>query len=60
MISLLVMLILLCILIFAVYTVLGMLTLPPQVKTLIYLLIAVIVLVFLLNHFGLAGDLDLK
>ncbi len=60
MISLLVMLILLCILIYAVYVVLGMLTLPPQVKTLIYLLIAVIVLVFLLNHFGLAAELDLK
>lgn len=55
MIELLVALIFLVILIYAVTVVLSMLTLPPQVKTLIYLLIAVVVLVFLLNHFGLAN-----
>ncbi len=60
MISLLVMLIVLCIVIYAVYIVLGMITLPAPIKTLIYLLIACIVLIFLLNHFGLATDLGLK
>jgi hypothetical protein len=53
MIELLVGLILLCILLYAVYTVLGMLTLPPSITTLIYLLIAVIVLLWVLDRFGL-------
>jgi hypothetical protein len=52
-IELLVTLLILCIVIYAVYVVLGMLNLPPPIRTLIYLLIAVVVIVWLLQRFGL-------
>ncbi len=56
MVDLLIALIFLCILLFAVYTVLNMAmfaTIPREVKVLIYLLIFVLVFVFVLNKLGL-------
>ena len=53
MIELLVTLILVCIVVYAVYVVMGMLTLPAPIKQLIYLLIAVIVLFWMLDRFGI-------
>lgn len=51
-IPLLVAMIILCIVIYAVSIVLGMLSLPPPVKQLIWLIVAVVVSIFLLNLLG--------
>lgn len=53
MIELIVTLILLCVLIYAAKLVVGMLGLPAPITNLIYLLIAVIVLFWLLDRFGI-------
>lgn len=53
MVELLIALILLCVLVYAVYTVLGMVNLPAPIKTLVYLLIFVIVLFFVLDRAGI-------
>lgn len=47
-------LIIICIVLYAISLVLGMIQLPPPVKTLVWLVIAVIVLIFLLNSLGQA------
>lgn len=53
MIELLVTLLLACILVYVVHLLIGMLALPPQVKQIAYIIIAVIVLFWLLDRFGL-------
>jgi hypothetical protein len=52
-IGLLVTLVILCVVIYAVHIVVGMIALPQPIKTLIYLLIAVIVLLWMLDRFGI-------
>ena len=42
-----------CIVVYAVHLVIGMLGLPAQIKQLAYLVIAVVVLLWLLDRFGL-------
>ena len=59
-VGLLVALIILCIVVYAVYLVLGMLTLPAPVKTLIGLLIAVICLVILAGYAGIPLPMGIK
>lgn len=53
-IGFLIALIILCIILYAISLVLNMIQLPPPVKTLVWLVIAVIVLIFLLNALGQA------
>lgn len=53
-IQFLIVLIILCVVIYAISVVLGMIQLPPPVKSLVWLVIAVIVLVFLLSYLGQA------
>ena len=53
MISILVALIVIAILAYAVYTVLGMLPIPQPIKTLIYLLVALIILLWVLDAAGI-------
>lgn len=53
MIELLVSLLILSIVIYVVYLIIGMLSLPPQIKTIVYLIVGVIFLVILLDKVGL-------
>lgn len=53
MISLLVTLLLVCVVIYVINMIIGMLALPPQVKQIAYIILALVVLFWLLNFFGL-------
>jgi len=53
MISFLITLLLVAVVVYVVHLVIGMLALPPQVKTIAYLIIGIIVLFWLLNYFGI-------
>ncbi len=53
MIELLITLLLLAVIIYVVNLVIGMLTLPPQVKTIAYIILGLIALFYLLDKFGL-------
>jgi hypothetical protein len=53
MISMIVTLLLLGVLIYVVQLIVSMLALPSQVKTIVYIIIGVLVLLYLLNMFGL-------
>lgn len=59
MIELLIGLLVLAIVIYAVYVVLGMIPLPQPIKTLVWLILAVIFLVILLGQVGQGIDLGL-
>ena len=52
MIELLVTLLLVAVLVYVVNIVIGMLNLPPQVKTIAYIILGLIVLFWLLDYFG--------
>lgn len=52
-IELLVTLLLVCVVVYVLNMVIGMLALPPQVKTIAYLILGLIVLFWLLNYFGI-------
>lgn len=53
MISLLVTLLLVCVLIYVVNLVVGMLNLPETIKKIVYIIIGLVVLFWLLDFFGL-------
>jgi len=53
MVELLIGLLLLVLIIYVVHMIIGMLNLPSQVKTIAYLIVGFIVLLYLLNLFGL-------
>jgi hypothetical protein len=53
MISILVTLLLGAIVLYVVYLIVGMINLPAQIKNIVYIIIAVIVLLWLLQTFGL-------
>lgn len=53
MVELLVSLLILAIVIYVVYLIIGMLNLPPTIKTIVYLIVGVIFLVVLLDRTGL-------
>lgn len=53
MISILVTLLLGAIVLYVVYLIVGMINLPAQIKNIVYIIIAVIVLLWLLSIFGL-------
>lgn len=52
-ISFLLIALLVCVLVYALNLIIGMLALPGEVKTIAYLIIALIVLAWLLSYFGL-------
>ncbi len=58
MISLLVTLLVFAIVIYVVNLILGMIVLPPQVKTIIFIILGLIFLFYLLNMLGLGIPLD--
>lgn len=53
MIELLVGLLILAVVIYVMYLIIGMLSLPPQIKTIVYLIVGIIFLVILLDRVGL-------
>lgn len=53
MIELLVALLLVCVLIYVANLVIGMLNLPPQVKTIVYIILGLVVLFWLLQFLGI-------
>jgi hypothetical protein len=53
MIEFLVTVLVLCIVLYVVYLILGMLHLPAPIMNIIYLIIGLIVIVWLLNYFGI-------
>ncbi len=53
-IPLIIAIIVICIVIYAISILLGMIALPPPVKQLVWLLVAVVVLIVILNFLGLA------
>lgn len=55
MISLLISLLVLAIVCYAIYVVLGLIPLPEPIKTLVWLIVAVILLVVLLRQLGVVG-----
>lgn len=62
-VSILLSLIILGILIYAVYLIVGMLPIPQPIKTLVWLLVAVVFLIVLLNMLGISsvgGGIPLK
>lgn len=59
-IEILILFIVLCVVIYAVKLVLDMLELPPQVRTLIMLVIAVVVILIIISSLGLADGLTTR
>ena len=53
MIELLITLLVVAVLVYVVYLVLGMLHLPPPIQTIVFLIVGLVVLLFLLDMFGL-------
>lgn len=53
MIELLITLLIMAIVIYVIYLVLGMINLPPPIKTIVYLIVGLILLVWLLDAAGL-------
>lgn len=53
MIEMLVGLLVLALIVYVVHVIIGMLNLPAQAKTIVYIIVAIIVLLYLLNFFGL-------
>ena len=53
MIELLITLLLVAVLVYVVNLVIGMLNLPPQVKTIAYIILGLLVLFWLLDYFGI-------
>lgn len=42
-----------CVVIYVVYLVVGMINLPAPIKNIVYLIIGVVIIIWLLQHFGL-------
>ena len=53
MISVLVTLLIAAIVIYVVYLILGMISLPAPIKNIVYLIIGLVILLYLLSYFGL-------
>lgn len=53
MLEVLITLLLAAIVIYVVYLIIGMISLPPQIKTIVYLIVGLIILFYLLDFFGI-------
>ena len=53
MIEFLITLLLIAVVVYVIHLIIGMLALPPQVKTIAYLIVGLVALFYLLSYFGL-------
>ena len=59
MISLLITLLLVAVIVYIVYLILGMISLPDPIKKIIYLVVGLIIIIWLLQYFGLLTGVKL-
>lgn len=52
-IAFLVYLLIAAVIIYALYVILGMINLPPAIKTLVYLIVGIVLILWVLNFFGI-------